>query len=180
MDHPYSTLCSAVLPHPHFGDGIVSKDVYLAPSSFALHGNLQVHVNVDAAHVRINGDEAGIARREEPLRLRRLEAGTLTVRVEADGYEPVERPVIIAANEWTRETFVLQRREAPPEETLTPQPAPAASHQPVSPLGPCPQPEAQSPDSSVIIWVPDKTGKLVPRPLPPDQSAGGSGETQKK
>jgi hypothetical protein len=143
-----------------------------------LQGNLQVQVNVDVAHGRINGVEAGIARREEPLRLHR-EAGTLTIRVEADSYEPVERPATIAANAWTRETFALQRRDAPPEKTLMPQTAPAASHNPVSPLGPRPQPEAQSPDSPVIIWVPDKTGKFVPRPLPPDQSAGGSGKTQK-
>ena len=156
------------------------KDVYLAPSSLALYGHLQVQVNVDTAYVRINGVEAGIARREEPLRVRR-EAGTHTVRVEADGYEPVERPVTIAVNEWTREPFVLQRRVALPEKTLTPQPVPAASPQPVSPPNPRPQPEAQSPENSVIIWAPDpKTGKLLPQQLPPDQSAGGSGKTQKK
>jgi hypothetical protein len=72
-------------------------------------------------------------------------------------------------------------KPAPPGETLTPPPVPAASPQQLSQPSPRPQPEAQSPDNSVTIWVPDpKTGKLVPRLLPPDQSAGGSGKIQKK
>jgi hypothetical protein len=29
LDHPYSTLCSAVLPHPHFGEGIVYETKFI-------------------------------------------------------------------------------------------------------------------------------------------------------
>ena len=33
LDHPYSTLRSAVLPHPHFGDGIVVSCLFYSPHS---------------------------------------------------------------------------------------------------------------------------------------------------
>jgi hypothetical protein len=150
------------------------NDVYLTPSSFALQGDLQVHVNVDAAQVRINGLAVGIARRDAPLVVRHLEAGTLTVRVEADGYDPLERPVNIAVHKSTPEAFIFYRRSTL-QETFTPPPMPATGSQPVSPSmsQPQPAPPARS-EVEIIFWGVDaKTGQPVPRARPPETSGGG-------
>ena len=155
-------------------------DVYLTPSALAEHGHLQVHVNVDAAHVRINGVEEGIARGEAPLRLRHLAVGTLTVRVEADSYEPLERPVTITANQWAQETFVLRRLVAP-QGPLTPPAPPVKDPQSGSPAVARPQPEPQEGDEILTFWAPDpKTGQLLPRSQPLEKSPEGSRKPHSK
>jgi hypothetical protein len=155
------------------------EDFYFTLSSLAKQGYLQVGVNVETAHVRINGIEVGIARQEVPLRLRH-EVGTLIVRVAADGYDPVERPVTIAENQWTREAFVLRQRVAP-QELLAPPPAPAVGTQPVSPPISLPQPASSPSEIGVVFWdIDPTTGQPVPRSQPPEKRTGGSSKPQRK
>lgn len=75
-------------------------------------GNLQVSVNVDEARVSLDGAEVGVARHAVPLILRGLSAGEHRLRIEAPGYVPEERRIIIVADDWTSEGVAL-RQSAP-------------------------------------------------------------------
>jgi hypothetical protein len=86
----------------------------IPPPPLVLRGHLQVNVNVDAARVIVDGNYIGMARRDEPLHIRDLDAGSVRVRIEAAGHEPIERIAKVAVNEWTQEAFILQSVLAPP------------------------------------------------------------------
>lgn len=83
-----------------------------APRPLERTGNLQVSVNVDEARVSLDGAEVGVARHAVPLILRGLSAGEHQLRIEAPGYVPEERRIIIVADDWTSEGVAL-RQSAP-------------------------------------------------------------------
>ena len=87
----------------------VARGTTAAPSDVA-RGNLQVNVNVDAARVGVDGTEVGVAHRVAPLILLGLAAGDHRLRVEADGYQPQERRVNLAQNNWLSEGFILREQ----------------------------------------------------------------------
>jgi len=90
-----------------------------APTPVILQGHLQVNVNVPV-NVQVDGEQKGTARPGSPLNLRDLSTGTVMVRLEAEGYQPMEKSVTIQRGQWTQEVFELQRERVvsiplPPE-----------------------------------------------------------------
>ncbi len=81
------------------------------PRPLALQGHLQVNVNVSSARVILNGEDVGTAGQGSPLNLKNLSEGTVLVRVESEGYIPLERNAVIRRNEWTQEAFILKRKQ---------------------------------------------------------------------
>jgi hypothetical protein len=67
-------------------------------------GWLLVSCNVQGARVSVNGASVGTAPMTAPVR---VASGTALVRVAADGYSTVERPIRIEPNEHTQEFEVL-------------------------------------------------------------------------
>jgi len=89
------------------------------PAPVILQGHLQVNVNTQV-NVQIDGEQKGTASPGSPLSLRNLSTGTVMVRLEAEGYQPMEKSVTIQRGQWTQEVFELQRErvariEPPPE-----------------------------------------------------------------
>lgn len=79
------------------------------PPAPLLTGHLQVAVNAPLALVQVDGEQKGMASPEKPLNLEGLLAGKVKVRVDAEGYEPLEKVVDVRVNEWTQEPFVLSK-----------------------------------------------------------------------
>ncbi|MGH7960219.1 MAG: PEGA domain-containing protein, partial [Candidatus Binatia bacterium] len=135
------------------------------PLPLQMQGYLQVNVNVDTAEVSVDGRSVGVTRRDKPLEIRDLAVGKVRVRVEAEGYEPLERPVSVELNKWAQEAFVLNRLPAP-EKTLAAPTSPNTEAPAIVQSAPQPQPEEQSSDEIVTFWTLDPSGQLVPQTQP--------------
>jgi formylglycine-generating enzyme required for sulfatase activity/uncharacterized caspase-like protein len=79
------------------------------PPPVVLQGHLQVNVNAPSAMVYVNGEDKGTASPGSPLNMENLSTGTVSIRVEAEGYESLQRTVTIQRNQWTQEVFELKR-----------------------------------------------------------------------
>ena len=80
------------------------------PAPVMLLGSLQVNVNIKA-RVKVNGKDRGSAEPDSPLNLKGLNTGTVTVRVEAEGYAPMEKSVTIQRGQWTQEVFEFKHEQ---------------------------------------------------------------------
>jgi hypothetical protein len=102
-----------------FSSSLHAQQETTPPPPLMLQGHLQVNVNLDAARVIVNGKEMGVAQLNTPLNLRNVAAGAVRVRVEAEGYAPIERTVEIAVGVWKQEAFILYPTESasPPSST---------------------------------------------------------------
>ncbi|OGW16767.1 MAG: hypothetical protein A3K09_08570, partial [Nitrospinae bacterium RIFCSPLOWO2_12_FULL_47_7] len=97
----------------------------LPPAPVVLQGHLQVNVNAPSAKVFINEEEKGTASPGSPLNMENLPTGTASIRVEAEGYESLQKTVTIQRNQWTQEVFELKRVQVaslppPPPPPITP------------------------------------------------------------
>jgi formylglycine-generating enzyme required for sulfatase activity len=79
------------------------------PAPLVLQGHLQINVNASNSKISINGQSKGTANPSQPLSLRNLPTGSMRIRVNAEGYDPIEKTVTINRNEWTQEVFELSR-----------------------------------------------------------------------
>lgn len=79
------------------------------PNAMILKGYLQINVNAANSQVAINGESKGVASPGRPLNLRSLPTGSMSVRVTAEGFESLEKKVIVKRNQWTQEVFELKR-----------------------------------------------------------------------
>jgi len=128
------SLSQVNLPSPPFikgGTGGISGDegglsASTPPAPVVLQGHLQVNVNAPSTRVFINGDEKGIASPGSPLNMENFPTGTVSVKVEAEGYEALEKMVTIQRNQWTQEVFELKRaivaNLSPPPPPVQPKP----------------------------------------------------------
>jgi len=79
------------------------------PVAPALVGHLQVAVNAPEAKVIIDGKAMGKATATEALNVSNLLVGKTLVRVEAEGYEPLEKIIDIKRDAWAQEAFELAK-----------------------------------------------------------------------
>lgn len=77
------------------------------PPPLVMTGHLQVNVNVRRAVVEVEGRHAGEASPGQPLNIRDLPLGPVSVSVSAHGYTTSHRSVAIQCGSWIREVFVL-------------------------------------------------------------------------
>jgi hypothetical protein len=73
-------------------------------------GSLEVLADVTGAEVLVDGQSMGRLPLAGPLR---LAAGTVVVQVQAAGYVPVQRPVLVSAGQLARESLRLVRMVLP-------------------------------------------------------------------
>ena len=100
------------------------------PSAKILVGGLQVAVNADHSQVYVDGALAGTATPTSALNIRDLPAGTVQVRVEAPGYAPGQKDIVIEPGRWTQAEIRLAKTAAP----LPPSPSPPLYTSPVAPM----------------------------------------------
>ncbi len=62
----------------------------------------KVNVNAPSARVFINGEEKGTASPGSPLNMENLSTGTVSIGVEVEGYESLQRTVTIEESMDTR------------------------------------------------------------------------------
>jgi hypothetical protein len=79
------------------------------PTAVILKGHLQINVNAANSQVSINGENKGTASPGRPLNLQNLPTGNMSVRIVAEGFDPIEKTVTINRNKWTQELFELSR-----------------------------------------------------------------------
>ena len=79
------------------------------PAPVVLQGHLQINVNAANSKITINGESRGTADPSKPLSLRNLPTGSMSVRVDAEGFDSMQKTVTINRNEWTQEVFELSR-----------------------------------------------------------------------
>ena len=70
---------------------------------------MQVNVNAPSARVYVNEEDKGTVSPGNPLNMENFPTGTASVRVEAEGYESLQRTVNIQRNQWTQEVFELKK-----------------------------------------------------------------------
>lgn len=97
-----------------------------APVVSALVGGLQITVNAPDAKVFVDGEGKGEASPSRALNLPDLPVGPFQIRVEAPGFEALEKGFEVQKGKWTLAEMVLTRKAAAP-----PRPAPVAGQ----PLG---------------------------------------------
>jgi len=93
-----------------------------APVVAALVGGLQVSVNAQGAKVFLDGAWKGEASPTQALNLPDLPVGEIRIRVEAPGYEALEKGFEVQKGRWTQAEMVLARKAA-----AAPQPVSEAS-----------------------------------------------------
>jgi hypothetical protein len=91
------------------------------PAPLLLQGHLQINVNATNSKITIDGENKGMANPNRPLSLRNLPAGSLSVRIDAEGFDPIQKTVTINRNKWTQEMFELSRTKV----ASLPPPAPS-------------------------------------------------------
>lgn len=79
------------------------------PSAVILQGHLQINVNASNSQITVNGENRGTATPGRPLNLQNLPTGSMSVRVDAEGFDSMQKTVTINRNEWTQEVFELSR-----------------------------------------------------------------------
>ena len=110
-------------------------------------GSLRLEDSPEGAAVRIDGNPAGALPSTTPLRVR---AGTVVVRVEAPGHQPIERRVSVEAGASVREEFrPVAVAPAPP-----PLPAPPPPVLPPPPPVPPPPPPRSPPPPPRPLYPP--------------------------
>jgi hypothetical protein len=77
-----------------------------APKPIAF-GHVQVNVTVPGSLVYVNGTYRGMASPNEPLELQNAGLGEVEVRVEAEGYQDLNKNVVLKPDGWTQEIFEL-------------------------------------------------------------------------
>ncbi len=80
------------------------------PPPIILLGHLQVNVNASGSRVFVDSEFKGDANPGIPLRLKNLPSGSHTVRVEAEQFNPLEKPVSVRRGEWIQEVFELAKK----------------------------------------------------------------------
>ena len=90
------------------------------PVVSALVGGLQVSVNAPETTVYVDGQLIGSATNKQALNLEGLPVGSLTVRVEARGYEPQQQRVLIREGEWTQAKILLSKPQVSSPEPRLP------------------------------------------------------------
>ncbi len=118
-----STPSTAVLPPS------IPVEAPLPPAPVVLQGHLQVNVNAPSSKVYVNGEDKGTASPGNPLNMENFPTGTVSVRVEAEGYESLQRTVNIQRNQWTQEVFELKRVQVA---SLPPPPSPQIKTPPLT------------------------------------------------
>ena len=58
------------------------------PTTVVLEGHLQINVNASNSQISINGESKGYASPGRPLNLKNLPTGNMSVRVDAEGFDP--------------------------------------------------------------------------------------------
>jgi formylglycine-generating enzyme required for sulfatase activity len=91
------------------------------PTAVILKGHLQVNVNAPNSQIRINGENKGSASPGRPLNLQNLPTGNMSVHVDAEGFESLQKTVTLNRNKWTQEVFELSRAKV----VMLDRPAPA-------------------------------------------------------
>lgn len=177
-DFLFPLRVASIAPPPTLFQEKKEERVVSPPPPLRLQGHLQVNVNVESATVRIDGTQVGLARRDTPLLLRDLTAGTVRVQVEAEGYESLDRLVKIAEQQWTQEGFVLQRRVIP-EQTPTVSALSPNTDLPASQLSLQPQSGPSQNDDVVTYWDIDSSGNLVPHSAPNIRPKAGKKEKRR-
>ena len=122
------------------------------PAPVVLRGHLQINVNATNSKVTINGESIGTADPSKPLSLRNLSTGRMSVRVDAKGFEPMQKTVTISRNQWTQEVFELSRTKVaglePPKQPSSPK---------IKSSGNCPQKMSFIPGG---VFMAGKVGSL--------------------
>jgi hypothetical protein len=80
-------------------------------------GAVKVHVGVDGAKVRIGGEQKGTTPIDGELFVM---PGTITIDVEADGYEPASKTIELAKGKTEDVTFSLARKAPPAGPSMVP------------------------------------------------------------
>jgi len=134
-----------------------------APAALALTGHLQVNVNAPEAKVIIDGKSAGKATLKEALNILNLPVGKTPVRVEAEGYEPLEKIVEIPENAWAQEKFVLAKvilvkpEEKRPPTEITPSSPPSTPPSDGAKAGQTKTVDLGGGVSLEMVWIPPGT-----------------------
>lgn len=94
------------------------------PPPAVVYGHLQVNVNVAGSKVYVDGSYRGQASPGIPLNLKDLGTGSVTVKVEADGYQTAVRHAALSVNQWTQLVveLIAVPPPAPPAQKAQPQP----------------------------------------------------------
>jgi formylglycine-generating enzyme len=74
-------------------------------------GNLRIQINVPLAKATLNGNLAGLARKNFPLQINQLSPGDLVLKLEADGYKNIEETITIASNQLTDKRFEMKKEQ---------------------------------------------------------------------
>jgi len=93
------------VPQPVGGSGLAP-----APVVAALVGGLQVSVNAQNAKVFLDGAWKGDASPTQALNLADLPVGEVRIRVEAPGYDALEKGFEVQKGRWTQAEMVLPKR----------------------------------------------------------------------
>jgi hypothetical protein len=116
-------------------------------------GSLEVLSDVAGAEVMVDGQGVGKLPLSAPLR---LPAGTVVLQVQAPGYLPVQRSVMVQAEQLGRESFQLVRlQQAAPAlpPTAAAPPVPAAAGAPLSLSAPnSPEAVASGTSRRGVLW----------------------------
>jgi hypothetical protein len=88
-----------VLPSYEPGTPIPSQES--APGELAL-GHLKINVSANGSRVYVNGVLRGVSSPDKPLEIQNLEEGSIRLRIEADGHEPVSQTTDIQAGQWSQ------------------------------------------------------------------------------
>jgi len=108
--------------------------------------SLRIRANVDGAQIWVDGTVRAKLPIAAPLR---VIAGSLDVRVIADGFEPVEQVVVLPAGGELRQTLILR-----PIASALPEPVPMPSASPVPSAAPLPTPgRSESRSTTTLGWV---------------------------
>lgn len=94
--------------------GVGGSGLAPAPVVSALVGGLQITVNAPDAKVFVEGEEKGEASPSRALNLPDLPVGPFQIRVEAPGYEALEKGFEVQKGKWTVAEMVLARKAAAP------------------------------------------------------------------
>lgn len=88
------------------------QNVFLSklPQILKKTGHLEIFINVDHAKVLIKGVPKGSVKKDRPLNIHNQLAGELLVRLESEGYKPMERFVNIKVDQLVKEMFMLEEK----------------------------------------------------------------------
>ena len=100
-------LAAAAPARPAAPAPVAAPVVPPPPPPVVFSGNVQINVNVPAT-VYLDGKKAGNTQPGRPLNQQGVPAGPLTVKVQAEGYEPAEQQLQVRRGQWEQLVFELR------------------------------------------------------------------------